>query len=265
MEDLIENTVKEFGDAFDGRALAGQAYISKNWRHLLPTTRSYFASNGYDEFGRFVDTDDAGLSDARHLEYTLGLLHEAVTSKVPSKKGDPIPACFAGDDVLNHAPNLLAVDGSGDPAFVGLAIHALLKQQTARALEFLFFSGGTNEVTTKSAIWEIGKAIGKAVLLIGLPVSIGGGLAYASEGNGVAASLCAYFAFAAVSTYRTRNAVVAAKELDAYRKWSSLLYRDFHIGTGHGLRLKLEEMVRQDIHVPSVLIDLCSHLHRRSA
>ncbi|MCY0856018.1 hypothetical protein [Cupriavidus sp. D39] len=103
------------------------------------------------------------------------------------------------------------------------------------------------------------------MLLIGLPASIGGGLAYASEGNGVAASLCAYFAFAAVGIYRSRNEVVAAKELTGYWKWSGLLSRDFHLGTGHGLRSKLDEMLRQDIYVPSVLIDLCAMLHQRSA
>lgn len=257
--------IEASADSWDTAAREGQKFISRKWARLLPATKTTLAADGYDNRGRFAAYEDSALSDSRNVEYALGVFAEAAAAKVPSKKGDRIPGCLAGDEVLRQASALIASEVSTEPVFAELAICAILRKQTASALEFLYFRGGTNEVATTSAIWEIGKAIVKVVLGIGLPAAVGGGLAYASQGNGVAASLCAYFAFAGVSVLRSsKNEEVAAKELAAYRKWNSLLYNDFHIGTGHGLRIQLEEMQRQDIHVPSALIDLCAMLHQRS-
>jgi hypothetical protein len=48
----------------------------------------------------------------------------------------------------------------------------------------------------------------------------------------------------------------------ALTTWSSLIYRDFHIGTGHGVELQLQQFLRQGVHVPSVLFDLCAVLQQ---
>jgi hypothetical protein len=54
------------------------------------------------------------------------------------------------------------------------------------------------------------------------------------------------------------------KELTAYRRWQELCTLDFHIGTGYGLEVKLKEMLRADIKIPSVLFDLCAMAHGRA-
>ncbi|HEX7633854.1 MAG TPA: hypothetical protein VF427_01080 [Noviherbaspirillum sp.] len=47
---------------------------------------------------------------------------------------------------------------------------------------------------------------------------------------------------------------------EAHAKWHELTWRDFHIGTGHGLHAKLTDMLAKGIYVPSVLFDLCAAL-----
>lgn len=76
------------------------------------------------------------------------------------------------------------------------------------------------------------------------------------------ASLYVLLALIAVGYFNWLKEKAQKPEKVAYRKWSSLLYLDAHIGTGHGLQVKLEEMVRQGLNVPSVLFDLCAVLHR---
>ncbi|MCY0856019.1 hypothetical protein [Cupriavidus sp. D39] len=139
--------------SWDTAARQGQKYISRHWARLLPATKTILAADGYDEYGRFVAGDDSSMSDVRHLEYALGVLAEAQWSKVPSKKGDEIAGCFMGDDVLHQGSELLGGGFSREPEFIEVAVGAILKHQTASALQSLYFSGGTTETPTSSAIW----------------------------------------------------------------------------------------------------------------
>ncbi len=109
----------------------------------------------------------------------------------------------------------------------------------------------------------MGHFLGALVFGLGLFPAIGYGLAFAFQGDGGSAAFCAFFSFIAVSFFLNAKKETLKPELVAYRQWSSMAYSNFHIGTGYGLLVKLTEMARQGVNVPSVLFDLCATLHRR--
>lgn len=254
-----EQVMNELADHYVQCATLGQKVIRERWSCLRPETRNTFTALGYDDRGRRPEAD--GLTtEIESVEYAVGVLKEAANAKVPIKKEDEIPACLNGDEVLHETANLFYRPQWRDPELASLAAVAIVNQQTAGAFSFLYFMHPNDEGLKTTALSGVGRLVGGLAFGLGLPASIGFGLTYAASGNGIAASLCAAFAFMAVQFFRDLKDKPPTPAQLAYRGWCNLLCRNFHIGMGHGLHVKLEAMVREGTIVPSVLFDLCAIL-----
>ena len=255
---------------YDQHAVQGQAFIRKVWNRVPQETRDLLQSNGYDKMGVARRGSDQitspYVSEIESLEYSLGVLHKAATSKPPAKKTDEIPRILYNNEVLIEA-GIFRDRRWRNSEFAALAIHAVIKKQVTSSLELLYLKGGKTEFQSVSAWLSIGKLIAIVAFAIGLPFAIGNGLAAASTGDGGSATAYAFFAFFAVGFFldlneKNKPGAAHTPELLAYEKWNSMLNSEFHIGTGHGLQIKLADMVRQGVNVPSVLFDLCAVLQR---
>jgi hypothetical protein len=255
------DAIAEGAKAWDDKVALGREQIRSRWQYLHPKTRDYLAAHGYDRHGRHVESADLP-EDIGQLEYSLGVFQEARSAEPPGKKGDPIPPCLTNDNVLHEAANLLFDRRACDPEFVRAAIHACIKQQFSSAVSFLYFSGGSIEGKRVTLPRTIGRIAAFVIFSLGLPFAVGNGLASAFQGDGAAASLFALFAMFAYGVLKAWYKKPETPEYLAYQAWFSLMYRGFHIGTGHGIEKQLADMLRRGVGVPSVLFDLCAALQQ---
>lgn len=255
-----DKVIKEAAERYVQRAAFGQKAIRERWSRLLPSTRQAFVTLGYDEKRGMRQQSGDDSADVESVEYAVGALKEAADAKVPSKRTDEIPAVLNSDDVLHEAANLFHKPEWRDPELVRLAIIAIVNQQTTGALSSLYFTGGSPDTPPSSTFKAVARIIGLIVFGIGLPIAIGVGLASASKGDGFVASLCAFFAFFAVHFFREEKEKPPTAEMTSYTGWFAIRYRNTHIGSGHGLHVALEAMVRKGTFVPNVLFDLCAIL-----
>ena len=252
--------MKKENDAFNEQTefleRSGREYIKKNWGYLHSKTRKYLEDNGFDAGVRNLDNKPS--YDTTMLEFSLGLFKESAASKIPTKKGDEYPSFLIDNELLSQAGNLLSLENPYNSAdFARIAIHAIMKRQATLAFSELVAKG------IKIGSPNLPKIIAKLILSIffwvALPISVAYGIKEALSGEGVSASAWFFLTiFSCNFLYRKedeKNIYVIA-----YEKWSSLFIEDypfFHIGTGHGLSAKFENMICQGIYVPSLLIDLC--------
>jgi len=245
-------------DAWGNRTKAGMKRIKKDWKRLQPQTRRLFTEDGFDDHGgRLVPPES--WDETGHLVYAIGLFEEAARATIPAKNGDPIPACYNGDELLHEAANLVLNRQYCDPEFTGLALHACMKQQASSAVVSFYYNGG-DRTKTKSVL---GKAIAGITLSVVVAASIGNGLVEAFNHDVGSASIWAFIAMFCYGTLKNMNKADEASKWEvSYTNWSALIFRDFHIGTGQGVEQQLQQFVRQGIHVHSVLFDLCAALQQ---
>lgn len=259
MNDVAVRT-DEAEDVYDTRVAAGIKRIKKHWESLQPQTRKLLVEDGFDDRGSCpLPLESWNMS--RDLAYSLGLFEEAVKARIPAKNGDPIPTCYGGDDILHEAANLVLRREYCDPAFTSLALHACIKQQASSAVvSFHYHDGGSKRPGVKAIL---GMSVTSVVFSIMLAGSIGNGLTLAIQHDGVSASV---MAFVGMFSYGVLNNLgkpeAETKWATASSNWSVLTYLDFHIGTGHGVEHQLRQLMRQGVHVPSVLFDLCAALQQ---
>lgn len=250
-------------DDFTQRLAEGRATISKLWPRLHSGTQTWLMTpddNGQAHFnssGRYIDTEDQFGAVAR-VEHALGTIRLAVKATLPFKGTDVIPALLNGDEVLNQAAEMMHWPAGREPEFAAMALHALLKQRTCLALQMVYLTGGTIDEPKFHIIRLVGRIVVGLLFILTMPLTLGYGLTFAFKGDAVSASLCAYWGLFGLGYLIDAKKAAINKELTAYRRWLDLCSTNFHIGTGHGLEVKLTEMLRANIEIPSVLFDLCA-------
>lgn len=247
-------------DDWDDRSIGGVNYIRTNWRRLRPSTQEFLMHQGFDIDGS-RDADPKVWDKAADLFYSLGLFEEAVKAQMPVNIGDRTPISFGGNELLHSAATLALMRDWRDPEFATIALLACIKHQTGNAVIGLHYNGG-ERTGMKTALLKGSIGIAFNVLLA---ASVGAGLTFAFEHDALTASICAFSAMFSYAVVRTMSAPEIANKWEAARSsWSNLLHVDFHIGTGHGVQQQLQQMLRQGVHVPSVLFDLCALLQDAS-
>jgi len=193
------------------------------------------------------------------LEYSLGLFKESAASKRPTKKGDEYPSFLIDNELIIQAGNLLSLNNPYNSAdFARIAIHALMKRQAALAFSELVAKG--IKIESPNWLYIVARLIFLFFFWIALPISVAYGIKEALAGSVVSASAWFFLTMFSYNILYIKKEEEKSVYVIAYEKWSSLFIEDypfFHIGTGHGIRVKLEAMVCQGIHVPSLIIDLC--------
>jgi hypothetical protein len=248
-------------DTWDVMVKVGTGRIREAWPRLLPRTKDLLTKDGFNSHGG-RDTPLGLGDDTGDLAYSLGVFLEAVKAKVPMEDGDPIPACYMGDEVLHQATNLVLTRQYCDPVFTSVALHACMKHQTANAA-LSFHSNGGKRAETKGCLSLMGMFLTGVVFSILLAAFIGNGLVSALNHDAMAASVLAYLALGSYAAMKHLNKPdEESKWKIALTTWSTLIYRDFHVGTGHGVEQQLQLFLRQGLHVPSVLFDLCAALQQ---
>lgn len=254
-------TVSEGENTWDARAKVGTSRINRVWERLRPQTKDLLIKDGFDAWGSRDIPLGIG-DDTGDLAYSLGVFVEAVKEKLPMHYGDTIASCYMADEVLNEAANLLYSRDYCDPAFTSLALHACINHQTANAASSRYFHGG-KRAGTKSGLALSGTVIAVLVFSAVLATSIGNGLVSALEHDAITSSVLAFVAMFSFGTLKSLNKPNEESKWEvASTLWSSLIYRDFHIGTGHGVEHQLHQLVSKGVHVPSVLFDLCAVLQQ---
>ena len=255
-------------DDFTQRLAEGRVTISKLWPHLQLGTQSWLMApdnNGqphFDSHGRNLDAEDQ-FGDVARVEYALGTIRIAVKTTLPSKGTDVIPAILNSNEVISQISELVHWPAGRDPEFTAMALHALLKQRTSLALQMVYLTGGTID-EPKFLVARLASRIVFALIFgLTVPFALGYGLTLAFKGDGFGASLCAFWGLFGLSFLIDAKKMETKKELTAYRRWLELCTLDFHIGTGHGLEIKLTEMLRADIKIPTVFFDLCAMTRAR--
>ena len=268
LDNMNNNQEAPIGD-FAQRHAEGKATISKLWPRLQLSTRSWLMTpdgNGqkhFDSRGRNLGAEDQ-FGDIACVEYALGTMLFAVKAPLPSKGTDVIPALLDGNEIIEQVAELVYWPAGRDPEFAAMGLHALLKQRTSLALQLVYLTGGSIE-EPKFLIARVGARIVTTLLFVlTLPLALGYGLSLAFKDEGFGASLCAYWGLYAVWYLIDANKTEVKKEVESYRRWQELCTIDFHIGTGHGLEVKLTEMLRAGIKIPSVLFDLCAMVRSRA-
>lgn len=241
-------------DVWGNRAKAGMKRIKKNWKRLQPQTRRLFTDDGFDDHGGRLVTPESW-DDTGNLVYAIGFFEEAARATIPAKNGDPIPACYNGDELLHEAANLVLNRQYCDPEFTTLALHACMKQQACSAVVSFYYNGGDR----KKAKGAFGKTIWSVAVSIAFAASLGNGLVTALNHDAGSASVCAFIAMFCYEFLKNMNKPDEESKWEvAYTHWSTFIFRDFHLGTAHGVEEKLQQFARQGIHVHSVLFDLCA-------
>lgn len=241
-------------DVWGNRTKAGMKRIKKDWIRLQPQTRRLFTEDGFDDRGGrsapLESWDETG-----NLVYAIGYFEEAAKASIPAKNGDSIPACYEGHELLNEAVELVLNPQYCDPEFTRLALHACMKQQASSAVVSFYYNGGSR---TK-AIGGVGKVIWSVALSIAFATSLGNGLVMALNHDASSASVCAFIAMFCYGYLKNMSRPEEESKWEvAYTHWSALIFRDFHLGTAHGVEKKLQQLERQGIHIHSVLFDLCA-------
>jgi hypothetical protein len=258
-EELMNEPLTEVTEGeWDARIHAGTARIQKRWEHLSPRTKEVLMQDGFDSRGRRSAPIETG-DESDTLAYALGLFEEAVKASIPMQKGDFVPSYFPGDEILHEAANLVFHRKYCDPEFTELALHACMKHQAASSTVSLYLNGGKSAGAKSS----IAKAIAGIFFAILLAVSIGNGITLALEHDAASSSVLAFLAMFSYSMVKRFDQPTTISKWEvAYSNWMNILLRDFHIGTAHGVEQQLQQFLRQNVHVPSVLFDLCAVLQQ---
>jgi hypothetical protein len=262
-------------DDFEERIAEGRSMISKLWPVLQLSTRSRLmmldddGQAHFDSHGRKLGVEDS-FGEIANVAYALGTMRLAVTAMLPSKGDDLIPSIFRGDDVKTQAAEMMYSPAGRDPEFAAMALHALLKQQTCLALEKVYWAGGTIDGPKLpkfffARLWV--RVVFTLIFAVSMPFALGYGLTFAFNGDAFLASVFACWGLFGFGYIRDAKKIGEPKELDeliAYRRWQELCAHDFHIGTAYGLEIKLKEMLRANIKMPSILFDLCAMTRGRA-
>ena len=265
----METTSSESPDEWDQRVNAGGIVVRRLWSELKPSTKALFTTpdaNGefhYDASGRRLKAFDK-LGQIGCIEYSLGVLSDALKAKLPRKQDDEIPGILLADEVVKQARELLLTSRGIDPEFSAVAIQATVKYLTAGAFyRVVYVNNDSIEGPKRVGLRLAGGLLGTIVFGLGLPFSIGEGLAFALRGDGFSASLCLLFATFAIGFFMKSKDESPNLDILAYKKWLSIADQEFPIGTGQGLSFKIRDLMQHGVSVPSVLIDLCAMLHSR--
>jgi len=251
-------------NSWDIRVEAGTRRIKEVWSRLQPQTKQLLKKDYFDERGGRDTPLDIG-DDSAHLVYSLGVFLEAAKANVPMHYGDSVPSCYLRDEVLQEAANLVWSRRYCDPEFTSLALHACIKHQTAGAASAFYFNSGKPK-GAKGWLHVLGQVITAILFSILLAASIGNGLVSAFEHDAGTSSALAFVALFSYGALRNLNKPKEdSKWSAAFTAWSSLLNRDFHIGTAHGVERQLRQFISNGVHVPSVLFDLCAALQQGTA
>lgn len=244
-------------DDWDSRVQGGTKFIQKRWGQLLPLTKRLLIKDGFNESGS-ISAPLESWKDSSSLVYSLGLFNEAVKGSLPSKDGDLIPSFYMSDEVLQEARNLVHTIAYCDPEFARLALHACMKHQAANAASAFFYNGAV-QVGVRTGWSLVRMSIAVIFFSVLLAVCIGAGITTAFQNDAFTSSL---LAFVGMFSYGTLKNLYKPDEKTnweiAKTNWSLLIYRDFHVGTAHGVERQLRHFLCEGIHVPSVLFDLCA-------
>lgn len=284
--DQNENNVSSPGqdalaDQYDRAVAQGRSYIQRSWGILDEKTRSLLVATGaYSERGGRQDvelpTRVPADQNIESLEYTIGVLHQCVSAPSPGRKTSSAdyPAEALTDDVLNKAGALLLVPAWCDPAFLRLALSAVVHHKVAN----MAMLAGPAESGPPVAVKVLSLIISAAVALAG-PLFLAMALDAVVRQDplssmlwfyGLSASIVGVYSLrkSALELVRGATAQVGPQDwASAYSAWSLLQFESGGFA-GPGAIEKLRSMAARGIHVPTVAFGLAhalrQSLHSRS-